>query len=167
MAQTQEEVENLIDALIIDNTTRVIDPARVRQVLKAINARVPIGSDPNSLNTQSPLALNPSNGNLSISQASSISAGYLSASDWVKFNTASESVPVVANKIVLFAKGFAGGSENIASSIEKNDICVAFLNTNPDFPTAGTFGFFQYGGSGDDQDISNYVPVDSTAVNIT
>lgn len=53
---TQQEVDNIIDSVIIDNTTGYINPARVRQVLKAINAR--IGNDNvASISVEEPITL--------------------------------------------------------------------------------------------------------------
>jgi len=45
---SQQEVDNIIDGLIIDNTTGYVNPSRLRQVLKAINQRA--GNDSSASN---------------------------------------------------------------------------------------------------------------------
>ncbi len=77
MAQTQAEVDELIDGIIIDNNTMQVNPAKVRAVLKAINARVPGPSDPSSASFTTPLAYDAFTNTVSISQASTAADGYL------------------------------------------------------------------------------------------
>lgn len=73
---------------------------------------------------------------------------------------------IVAGIFSIFVKGFQGGVPNEGGVIEKNDICKTFQPTS-DIPDAGYFGFYQYNGVGDDQDISNYTPVTTNYVNVT
>src|SRR6478752_4453447 len=162
MAQTQEEVDNLIDSLIIDNTTRLIDPARVRQVLKAINARVPVSSDPSTLIASAPLALDEFSSTLSISQASESVPGYVSVDDFKKFNTGVEGIP--ASDFRLAFKGYQGGVANTGAwpTIELNDACWSFRSVS-DIPDAGEVGLFQYVDTEkDDQDPTAYIPLLTT-----
>lgn len=171
MTQTQQEVDDLIDSLIIDNNTRLVDPARVRQVLKAVNARVPVSSDPSTLTAVSPLALDEFTSELSISQANESTPGYLSALDFKKFNRSAEAVEPEQFRLAL--KGFQKIEDVITGNsapwptIELNDCCWAFLSTS-DMENVGQVGLFQYiDADKDDQDPTAYTPVIMSLVNIT
>lgn len=164
---TQEEVYNIIATEIIDNTTRLIDPARLRGVLNAIVALVPSSSDPASLVATTPLALDEFTSTLSISQASESTPGYLGNLDFKKFSQGSEAIP--ASDFRLAFKGYQGGVANTGEwpTIELNDACWSFRSTS-DIPDAGEVGLFQYvDAEKDDQDPTAYIPLLTTAVNVT
>lgn len=82
MAQTQEQVEEIIASLIIDNNTGAIDPAKMRQVLRAINARVPAPSDPSSATFSAPLAYDAYSNTVSIPKAGPTVDGYTDKADF-------------------------------------------------------------------------------------
>lgn len=164
---TQQEVDNIIDQLIIDNTTRQIDPAKMRSVLKAINARVPVSSDPSSLTVDAPLSLDPFTGVLSMPKASDNQQGYIDTEDFKKFNKRTSGIPPA--EFWLFAKGLSGGNTNDAPfpEIELNDVCICFLPTS-DTEGAGEFGFFQYvDAEKSSQDPTAYMPVITALINVT
>lgn len=164
MAQTQEEVDAIIDSLIIDNTTRQVDPAKVRTVLHAINARVPASSDPSVLVATPPLVLDEFTNALSIPQSNESTSGYISDVDFKKFNMGVD--PVVSGDFRLVAKAPGNVDRPV---IELKDICLSFRSDNTDgIPDAGTFGFFQYiDAELNDQDPDAYTPVSVTLVNVT
>lgn len=85
----------------------------------------------------------------------------LSADEEIAF--LSDILPTATTTIVLQDKGYQTISmtvtRNTGTGIEKNDICRVFLDT-------GEWGWYQYNGSGDTQDILNYTLIQSTTVNI-
>lgn len=171
MAQTQAEVDAIISSLIIDNTTRQINPAKMREVLMAINARVPVSSDPSTLTAVTPLAIDEFSSELSISQANESTPGYLSALDFKKFNRSAEAVEPEQFRLAL--KGFQKIEDVITGNsapwptIELNDCCWAFLSTS-DMENVGQVGLFQYiDADKDDQDPTAYTPVIMSLVNVT
>lgn len=74
---TEAEVDSIIESLIIDNNTMQINPSKMRQVLKAINSRIPGPVDPSTVDYTEPLAYDSFSNTVSMSQASTSTDGYL------------------------------------------------------------------------------------------
>lgn len=161
---TQQDVDNIIDQLIIDNTTRQIDPAKMRQVLKAINARVPASSDPSVLTVSAPLALDAFTNTLSIPASSRTVNGFLTSADFSRFD---DSVKPVTNGLFkLVAKSFLNTDPEMSNTIEINDVCLSFIESET--VGAGEFGFFQYSDDAkDDQDPAAYTAIMTSIINVT
>lgn len=91
----------------------------------------------------------------------SVNIRELSADEEIAF--LSDILPTGTATIVLQDKGYQTVSmtvtRNTGTGIEKNDVCRVFLDT-------GEWGWYQYNGSGDTQDILNYTLIQSTTVNI-
>lgn len=77
------ERESIINALIVDNNTMQVSPAKLRAVLKVINEAIQI-TDPASVNAIAPLFLDPFNNQFSIQKASETQDGYISKEDFKK-----------------------------------------------------------------------------------
>jgi len=85
---TATERQNLINSLIIDNTTGQISPAKMREVLTALNVAIVV-TEPSGVSAVLPLSYNNFTNQFSISLATALQDGYISKEDWIKFNTAS------------------------------------------------------------------------------
>jgi len=97
---TQQDLINLVNSLIIDNTSNQVTPAKVRQVLIAMIESQPASGGGTSFTAEYPLNINSFTNVLSYEVNPS-------------------------GKIRLFQKGWDGTSENTAPYIQKNDICIA------------------------------------------
>jgi len=84
-AQTQEELNNLVDQIIIDNTTNQVTPAKVRSVLKAIISSIST-ADAASVTAERPIIYDNFSNTFSITQASATNDGYVVSSDWQKWS---------------------------------------------------------------------------------
>lgn len=164
---TQQEVDNIIDQIIIDNTTRQIDPAKMRQVLKAINARVPATSDPTVLTVTSPLIFNQFTNNISMPAVRGVpnGDGFLKWTDYIRFNEYASGVKDQVFRLAF--KGYQGGVPNESTNIQLNDICQAIV-LSEETPGAADFGYYQYiDAEKNDQDPTAYMPIMIATVNAT
>lgn len=161
---TQQEVDNIIDQLIIDNTTRQIDPSKMRQVLKAINERIPASSDPSVLTVSPPLVMDNFTNTIGIPPSNRDDDGFLKNTDFAKFDDAAS--PVFDSNFKLAAKSPENTDPAMKHVIQINDVCLSFIVS--DTPGAGEFGFFQYSDEEkDDQDPTAYTAVLTSLVNVT
>lgn len=80
---TAAERESLINALIIDNNTMQVSPAKLRSVLKTLNEAIQI-TDPSAVYAVAPLVLDPFSNQFSIPKASATQDGYISKEDFAK-----------------------------------------------------------------------------------
>jgi len=145
---TPTERQNLINSLIIDNNTGQISPAKMREVLTALNVAIVV-TEPSGVSAVLPLSYNNFTNQFSISLATALQDGYISKEDWIKFNT-SASKPQ-ADKITIKHKGWFGGSKNTGENIELGDICSGWNTDHTEFMEAGRYILL-----GDAQDFSNY-----------
>ena len=86
MAYTQEELNNIVNSLIIDNNINQITPAKLRQVLFAINKAINV-TDPATVTAISPLFLNPFENEFSIQPVTPTQNGYLEYLDYNEFKS--------------------------------------------------------------------------------
>lgn len=162
---TQQEVDNLIDSLIIDNTTKQVTPSAVREVLKAINARVPASSDPSVLTVSAPLALDEFTNNLSMPSASSEEGadGFLKWTDYRRFEA--NTSPISDGEFRLSFKGYQDNVANTGSNIELNDVCLS-IKLSTETAGAAEFGYYQYVDiTKSDQDPDAYLAITTNDVN--
>jgi len=81
---TQEERQNLINTLIIDNNTMQVSPAKIRQVLLALNESITI-TEASAVTALTPLNYNAFTNVMSIQKVSALQDGYLSKEDYSEF----------------------------------------------------------------------------------
>lgn len=153
---TATERQNLINSLIIDNTTGQISPAKMREVLTALNVAIVV-TEPSGVSAVLPLSYNNFTNQFSISLATALQDGYISKEDWIKFNTASTAPQ--ADKITIKHKGWYGGVKNTGNNIELGDICSGWNTDHTEFMEAGRYILL-----GNDQDLSNYEVLNSYGV---
>jgi hypothetical protein len=91
MAYSQEELNSIVQALIIDNTTNQITPAKVRTVFEAVISSLAV-TDAATVTATPPLYLDAFTNVFSILQANAETNGYLSKEDWAKFNAGSDKI---------------------------------------------------------------------------
>jgi len=84
---TPTERQNLINSLIIDNNTGQVSPAKMREVLTALNIAIVV-TEPSGVSAVLPLSYSNFTNQFSISLATALQDGYISKEDWIKFNTA-------------------------------------------------------------------------------
>lgn len=145
---TPTERQLLINNLIIDNNTGQISPAKMREVLTALNVAIVV-TEPSGVSAVLPLSYNNFTNQFSIQQASELQDGYLTKEFFAKFNTASTAPQ--ADKITIKHKGWFDGSKNTGNNIELGDICSGWNDDHTEFMEAGRYILL-----GDDQDFSNY-----------
>lgn len=153
---TPTERQNLINSLIIDNNTGQISPAKMREVLTALNVAIVV-TEPSGVSAVLPLLYNNFTNQFSMSPATALQDGYLSKENFVKFNTASTAPQ--ADKIIIKHKGWFNGVKNTAIEIQLGDICQGWNNDHTEFMEAGRYIIF-----GDNQDFSNYEILSSYGV---
>jgi len=86
MAYSQEELNSIVQALIIDNTTNQITPAKVRTVFEAVISSLAV-TDAATVTAEPPLYLDAFTNVFSILQANAETNGYLSKEDWAIFSS--------------------------------------------------------------------------------
>lgn len=155
---TPTERQLLINNLIIDNNTGRISPAKMREVLTALNVAIVV-TEPSGVSAVLPLSYNNFTNQFSISLATALQDGYISKEDWVKFNT-SASKPQ-ADKITIKHKGWYDGVKNTGNNIELGDICSGWNTDHTEFMEAGRYILL-----GNDQDFSNYEILSSYGVSL-
>ena len=155
---TPTERQLLINNLIIDNNTGQISPAKMREVLTALNVAIVV-TEPSGVSAVLPLSYNNFTNQFSISLATALQDGYISKEDWVKFNT-SASKPQ-ADKITIKHKGWYDGVKNTGNNIELGDICSGWNTDHTEFMEAGRYILL-----GNDQDFSNYEILSSYGVSL-
>jgi hypothetical protein len=153
---TPTERQNLINSLIIDNNTEQISPAKMREVLTALNVAIVV-TDLSGVSAVLPLIYNNFTNQFSISLATALQDGYLSKEDFVKFNTAASGPQ--ADEITIKHKGWFNGERNTAIEIQLGDICQGWNADHTEFMESGRYIIF-----GDDQDFSNYEILSSYGV---
>ena len=145
---TPTERQNLINSLIIDNSTGQVSPAKMREVLSALNVAVVV-TEPSGVSAVLPLSYDNFTNQFSISLATALQDGYLKKEDFVKFNTAASKPQ--ADKITIKHKGWFNGVKNTSNNIELGDICQGWNADHTEFMEAGRYILL-----GDDQDMADY-----------
>ena len=157
MALTPQEIEVIINQFIIDNTTNQITPAKVRYVLKVMNAAIKT-TDASAVLAIEPLFFDSFTNQFSIRQVSNVASGFLTGSDYAEFKQ--NLLPIAADRIELKQKGWKGGIKNTGANIELGDICQGW-NTPGEWIDS-----MMYVSLGNDQDVSNYERIYSANVTI-
>lgn len=155
---TPAEIQNLINSLIIDNNTNQITPAKLRQVLFAVNNAINV-TDPATVTVVTPLFLDPFTNVFSIQEVTPTQNGYLNFSDYNEFKE--NLIPIQADRIEIKHKGWYDGIKNTGDNIELGDICQGFGATPADWIDS-----MMYITLGDDQDVSNYELIYSANVSV-
>lgn len=145
---TPTERQNLINSLIIDNSTGQISPAKMREVLTALNVAIVV-TEPSGVSAVLPLQYSNFTNEFSISLATALQDGYLKKEDWIKFDTATSKPQ--ADKITIKHKGWFNGVKNTSNNIEVGDICQGWNADHTEFMEAGRYILL-----GNDQDTANY-----------
>lgn len=153
---TPTERQNLINSLIIDNSTGQISPAKMREVLTALNVAIVV-TEPSGVSAVLPLSYSNFTNQFSISLATALQDGYISKEDWIKFNNASTASK--ADEITIKHKGWFGGVKNTGANIELGDICKGWNSDHTEFIES-----MRYILLGDDQDTGNYEILSSYGV---
>jgi len=153
---TPTERQNLINSLIIDNNTGQISPAKMREVLTALNVAI-IVTEPSGVSAVLPLSYSNFTNQFSIALASSLQDGYISKEAFLKFDTAATAPQ--ANKITIKHKGWFNGVKNTSINIELGDICQGWNSDHTEFMEAGRYILL-----GGDQDFENYEILSSYGV---
>jgi len=81
---SQEELMSIVNALIIDNNTNQVTPAKVRAVMEAIISAIG-ATDPSVVSATAPLTYDPFTNTFSIPKASTAQDGYLAKEDFAIF----------------------------------------------------------------------------------
>jgi len=155
---TPTERQNLINSLIIDNNTGQISPAKMREVLTALNTAIVI-TEPSGVSAVLPLSYSNFTNQFSISLATAIQDGYLAKEDFIKFNTATSRNQ--ADKIIIKHKGWFDGTKNTGENIELGDICQGWNPDHTEFIES-----MRYILLGGDQDSGNYEILSSYGVSL-
>jgi len=155
---TPAEIQALINSLIIDNNTNQVTPAKLREVLYAINNAIAI-NDPASVTAVAPLLLNNFTNEFTIQVVTTEQDGYLTKEDYILFKQ-NVAIPQ-ADKITIKNKGYFNGVKNTGTIIELGDICKGF-GTGP----GEWIDSMMYISLGDDQDINNYERIYSAGVSV-
>jgi hypothetical protein len=153
---TQTERQNLINSLIIDNTTGKISPAKMREVLTSLNLAIVV-TEPSGVTAVLPLLYNNFTNQFSISPATALQDGYLTKENFIKFNTASTAPQ--ADKITIKHKGWFNNVKNTGENIELGDICQGWNVDYTEFMEAGRYIILA-----GDQDTANYEILSSYGV---
>lgn len=153
---TPTERQNLINSLIIDNSTGQISPAKMREVLTALNVAIVV-TEPSGVSAVAPLSYSSFTNQFSITLATALQDGYITKEDWAKFNTASSKPQ--ADKITIKHKGWFDGVKNTGENIELGDICQGWNVAHDEFVES-----MRYILLGDDQDTGNYEILSSYGV---
>lgn len=158
MALTPAEIENVINAYIIDNNTNQVTPAKVRFVLKTLNNAIK-QTDASAVFTIAPLLFDAFTNQFSIQQVTDEQNGYLNFSDYNEFKQ--NLIPIQADIIEVKHKGWFNGIKNTGTNIELGDICQGFGATPADWIDS-----MMYVSLGDDQDVNNYELIYSATVSV-
>lgn len=145
---TPTERQNLINSLIIDNSTGQISPAKMREVLTSLNLAIVV-TEPSGVTAVLPLLYNNFTNQFSISPSTALQDGYLKKEDFIKFNTSSTAPQ--ADKITIKHKGWFNGVKNTGKNTELGDICQGWNADHTEFMESGRYILL-----GDDQDLANY-----------
>lgn len=155
---TAAERQNLINSLIIDNNTNQVTPAKVREVMHALNEAIII-AEPSGVSAIAPLNFNSFTNEFSIQVVTNLQDGYLTKEDYILFKQ-NGAIPQ-ADKITLKHKGWFNGVKNTSTSIELGDICQGFGETPAEWIDS-----MMYVSLGDDQDVNNYERIYSAGVSV-
>jgi len=153
---TPTERQNLINSLIIDNNTGQVSPAKMREVLTALNVAIVV-TEPSGVSAVLPLSYSNFTNQFSIALASALQDGYISKEDWAKFDTATSKPQ--ADKIIIKHKGWFNGVKNTSENIEVGDICQGWNADHTEFMEAGRYILL-----GGDQNFENYEILSSYGV---
>jgi len=153
---TPTERQNLINSLIIDNNTGQISPAKMREVLTALNVAIVV-TEPSGVSAVLPLSYSNFTNQFSISPATESQDGYLTKENFIKFDTAT-SKPA-ADKIIIKHKGWFNGVKNTSENIELGDICQGWNADHTEFMESGRYILL-----GGDQNFENYEILSSYGV---
>jgi hypothetical protein len=134
---TQAERENLINSLIIDNTTMQVSPAKVRQVLFELNNAIGI-SDVSGISAIVPLYLDPYTNTFSISKASETVDGYISHDDFIKLKESGTLDYKTFPRLTVATQVFEIPSGKIAKYAYSNG-AIWFLNNSDLVSEPNTF----------------------------
>jgi len=155
---TPAEIEDVINAYIIDNNTNQVTPAKVRFVLKTLNNAIQ-QTDASAVFAIAPLFFNAFTNQFSIQIVTDEQDGYLTSADYGEFKQ--NLLPIQADRIEVKHKGWYNGIKNTGTGIELGDICQGFGDTPADWIDS-----MMYVTLGDDQDVSNYELIYSATVSV-
>lgn len=143
MAYSQEQLNDIVDALIIDNNLNLITPAKVRQAMKAVISSLD-QTNAGSVSATPPLNYDGFTNIFSILKADATHDGYLSKEDWTAFNAAAAGITPDATDSVkgkLKLTGDLGGSAD-APTVPGLASKEIFLNKTDDIEGNKTSSVF-------------------------
>ncbi len=148
------EVEDSVIESLIDNNVNYIKPALLRSVLYYILGRIPGPAD-GVFSVEPPLSYDPFENIFRIDEASSVSNGFLSKEDYVKFSSYGQPNP--AGNLKLIDKGYFNGEPNTENSLQPGDMVRGFKDATEFWDSA-----IYTGGNPSNRD--NYIPIVTTLI---